>query len=239
MKFEEYLQTEEYWNVRSKGRASKQKNRVDFIIALAFLGLALLALLVINVVPDSVKGESWFLSTVISVTLACYVGAGVLELVFFLRGHRSRANFLDPEVGAGVLFQLRELPFELKSGIQNSNLTVPVCYRVDGGIVKSISYGKNGEIDLDLSPWNGAEFSGVIGFAALPVLDFLMNEDLYSLSLVSVGILPSASDGTVRSEGKPIALVKKGRWTFTGKLLRGDYKRCVKFAQKISEGKQQ
>ncbi len=237
MNFQEYLQTDEYKKVASKKRISQKKNLIDLCFALFFLLLAVALFIVIKAVPDSVKHEKWFLVTVITVTIVCFVAASVIEIVFFVRGKSSWCNFLDPHLGAGILLLLRENPVEIKHFVKDGELVVPVCYHVGKNTVQSVDFGEKDPATLDLSPWNGVEHSDSIGVAALPVLDFLLNSDIYSLAITSVCILPSASDESEREAGKPIFLVKKGRWTITGRMLRGDCKRSLKLLKKWNEVK--
>ncbi len=232
MKFSDYLQSEAYQKTVSGKRTLKRKNLFDFIIAVVFLLLSIALIIIVEVVPESVTNEKWFIVLVTVVTLACFGVAGGLEFVLYLRSHRSHCNYLDPALGFGILLLVRELPFDMRSLIKEGELDLPVRFEVQRDIVSSVTFGEREPVVLDLAPWSGVELTSSLAVAALPILDFLMNTDVGSLVLRTVCILPSAEDTVRGMRGKPILLVKKGKWTLYGRMLKGDYRRIIKYSMK-------
>lgn len=226
MKLEEYLNSRTFFK---KTSSIKRKGVFDLAVALVFLCLSVAVILVIEFVPESVKHEGWFIAVVTSVTIVCCSVTALLEIILF-RGKHNRYSF-DVSQGVGVLLSCREHPVDMKGFIKDYDLIVPVRYSIQADEVVSISFGETSS--LDLSMLGGADIESAFGLATLPVFEFLEKSDLSLLSLRTLSVLPSGSDGAYCEVGDPVFLVRNGKWTLLGSRLRQAYWRTKTYLTKL------
>ncbi len=236
MTFSEYRETVYFRKSMEKAQFEKRRWRYDLIIC-AVLGAYLLSIMLLSrLTSEEQKEQPWFLPVVIALSAVYFVALGV-DLVLGLKYRQSRGNMIPPECGVGLLLYMREQNISprgmVHGGILEYPVTLPECAGDD------IPWVRVGDETIDLSLF-GLDDIPAAAAALLPLVEFIVKSDLPSMNIHAVCspayYLGPEYGATPKRGGKPYVLIKRGRWTFGGKMLLHDYKKIFRLMEKQGAG---
>ncbi len=205
-------------------------------LGLAFLGGFVCAMLALNVclqcIGEEKRYNAWFYVLIFSL-VAIAIAFAVLGCVFSRRGQgKGREPVFVPRIfGVWLLLAAKEagfLPSKLeKDGAIVLKETVPATKNK----LLWVELGGEDVFRLDLTVWGGVDFS-IASMAGV----FLLAADLDErkpalLSACVCAKQKNEFDGTLPRGGE-IFLLKKGKWTFSGRAIRRDVRASRKFMKK-------
>ncbi len=235
MTFSEYRQTAYFQKSMAKAGFEKRRWRYDLIICAVLVAYTVSILLLSRLTSEEQKEQPWFLPVVIALS-AVYFAALVVDFVLGLKYRQSRGNMIPPECGVGLLLYMREQNISPRGmahgGILEYPVTLPEC-------AGDIPWVRVGDETVDLSLF-GLDDIPAAAAALLPLVEFIVKSDLSSMNIHAVCALAyylgPEYGATPKQGGKPFVLVKRGRWTLSGKMLLHDYKKILRLMKKQGAG---
>ena len=234
MTFAEYCETEAFQKELKRKRLREKNSKYELLFCILFLIFLIPFIILFECVPEERWGEKWFIA--LAVILVVFFLAAIIAEGIISPRSRNRAGFVNDFPGVGFLLYLRESKVDWKHYLSNGVLDVHILLPKTKNLQVDWMEIGSGEdaIRVDFAPWGGVSNVEAVGFVCFALITYLSSEEAAREVITAVRVPVDFSDafsGTKTSGGLNF-LVKKGRWTWTGKLLRRDYRRAEKIIQK-------
>lgn len=234
MTFSEYCETEAFQKELKRKRLREKNSKYGLILGVALLILLTPLMLLFEFVPEERWEEKWFIA--LAVILAVFAFAAIIAEGIISPRSRARGSFVNDFLGVGFLLRLRESEVDWKRYLSNGVLDVRILLPKTKNLqVDWVEIGSGEDaIRFDFAPWGGVSNLEALGFVCFALIAYLTSEAASCEVITAVRVPVDFLDGFsgTKTSGGLNFLVKKGKWTWTGKLMRHDYRRAEKIIQK-------
>ena len=234
MTFAEYCETEVFQKEFKRKRLREKNSKYELLFCVLFLLFLTPLILLFELVPEERWGEKWFIALSIFLVVF-FLAAAIVEAILSPRS-RNRGGFVNDFLGVGFLLYLREIKVDwkryLSNGVLDVNVLLPKTKKCQAGWGE-IGSGED-TIRFDFAPWGGVSNIEAAGCVCFALIAYLTSEGALREVITAVRVPVELLDGFsgTKTSGGLNFLVKKGKWTWTGKLMRRDYRRAEKIIQK-------
>lgn len=230
MKFEEYRRSAEF----EKGLTRKRTRRRAmpfWIVSLVMIFVLTVGLHYFTEYADSLERVPVWLWICFAFLLVLFVGAWIAEIVLETKAKERRGHFLDSFYSVGLLLYFRGIDFSLSDWIKGEKIELKISVLAPKGNCNFVKLSAEGrEVELDLSPWGGMEVYDAVLAAQYFLIAHLDGYLPFPTSVFSYAVTDLGfAEGERTRSG---LIVKDGKFTLFGRLLRGDYRTARKYLVK-------